>query len=212
MPLPAEDHAYFLELQTQTGWGRTLRRFFEWCLPSQPARVLDVGTGPALGPALAAAQGHWAVGVDYDAAMLAQRQHPLAVLAKAEHLPFPKAWFDLTTASNLLFLLDDPLPALQEMARVTAPQGRVAVLNPSEQMSVAAAQALIEAHHLEGLARDSLLNLAARAEAHHRWDENALADLFARAGLRLIATRTAMRPGLLRWGLGAPLPQNQGVT
>ncbi len=202
MPLPAEDHAYFLELQTRTGWGRTLARFVGWCLPERPARVLDVGTGPALAPALAAQRGHWAVGIDSDPEMLTQRLHPLVALARAEALPFPAGAFDLTLASNLLYLLPNPLPALQEMARVTAPGGHVAVLNPSEHMSVAAAQALAAARGLEGLARETLLNLAARAEAHYRWDAAALEALFARAGLRLTATRTAMRPGLLRWALG----------
>ncbi len=204
MPLLAEDHTYFRELQTRTGWGRTLARFLAWCLPPTPTRMLDVGTGPALAPALAATQGHWALGVDNDAQMLAQRLHPLAVLADARHLPFPARQFGVTTASNLLFLLADPLPALREMARVTARHGRVAVLNPSEHMTVAAAQALADARGLEGLARASLLNLAARAEAHHRWNASALAALFARAGLKLIATRTAMGQGLLRWGWGIP--------
>ena len=204
MNLPP-DHDYFLELQTNTGWGRTLARFLAWCLPAAPARVLDVGTGPALAPALAAQQGHTAIGIDNDPAMLAQRLHPAAALADARRLPFPNAVFDVTLASNVLYLMDDPLPALREMARVTAPAGHVAVLNPSEAMSVAAAAALADARGLTGLARETLLNLAARAEAHHRWDADALADLFARAGLRLTATRTSMRPGLLRWALAQPV-------
>ena len=201
MPLPANDHDYFLELQTKTGWGRTLARFLAWCLPAAPARVLDVGTGPALAPALAAQQGYTAVGVDNDPAMLAQSLHPAVALADAERLPFPAGAFDLTLASNLLYLLPEPLPVLREMARVTASGGRVAVLNPSEGMSVAAATALADARGLTGLARETLLNLAARAEANYRWDADALAALFARAGLQMTATRTTMGPGLLRWGM-----------
>ena len=205
MNLP-HDHDYFLELQTNTGWGRTLARFLAWCLPAAPARVLDVGTGPALAPALAARQGHIAIGIDNDPAMLAQRLHPIAALADAKHLPFHTDAFDVTLASNILYLMDDPLPALREMARVTASEGSVAVLNPSEVMSIAAATALADDRGLTDLARATLLNLAARAEAHHRWDADALAALFARAGLRLTDTRTAMGPGLLRWALAQPLP------
>ena len=201
MPLPAEDHDYFLELQTRTGWGKTLARFLEWCLPAPPARVLDVGTGPALAAALASQHGHFAVGVDHDPTMLAQSLHPTVALAAAEALPFPTGAFDLTLASNLLYLLPAPLPALREMARVTALGGHVAVLNPSEQMSVAVARALADARGLQGLARETLLNLAARAEANFRWSPADLAALFERAGLRLTATRTAMGPGLLRWAL-----------
>ena len=201
MPLPAHDHDYFLELQTNTGWGRVLARFLAWCLPETPARVLDVGTGPGLAPALAAQQGHAAVGVDNDAAMLAQSLHPAVVLAEGARLPFPAGAFDLTLASNVLYLLPEPLPVLREMARVTASGGRVAVLNPSERMSVAAATALADERGLTGLARETLLNLAARAEAGFRWDAAALADLFAGVGLQMTATRTTMGPGLIRWGL-----------
>ena len=202
MPLPAEDHAYFLALQTRTGWGRTLARFVAWSLLPAPTRILDVGTGPALAPALAAQAGHFAVGLDSDAAMLAQRLHPPGVQAVAEALPFPDGAFGLTLAANVLYLLDTPLPALREMARVTAPGGRVAVLNPSERMSVAAATALADERGLSGLARETLLNLAARAEARYRWSAADLGALFARAGLRLRATRLAMGPGLLRWAWG----------
>ncbi len=201
MSLPAEDHDYFLALQTRTGWGKTLARFLEWCLPDRPVRVLDVGAGPALASALAAQRGHWVVGVDRDPLMLAQSLHPTVALADAGALPFGAGAFDLTLASNLLYLLPDPLPALREMARVTAPGGYVAVLNPSERMSVAAARALADARGLTGLARETLLNLAARAEACYRWSPADLGALFARVGLRLVRTRTAMRPGLLRWAL-----------
>ncbi len=201
MPSLPPDSTYFLELQTRTGWGKTLARFLAWCLPASPARVLDVGTGPALAPALAAQRGHFAIGADHDPEMLVQSLHPLITLAAAEALPFPTGAFDLTLASNLLYLLPDPLPALREMARVTVIGGHVAVLNPSEHMSVAAARTLADARGLTGLARETLLNLAARAETHHRWAPADLGALFARAGLRLTATRTAMRPGLLRWAL-----------
>lgn len=204
MPLPAEDHDYFLTLQTRTGWGRTLARFVAWALPSTRGKVADIGSGPALAAALAAQQGHWAVAVDNDPAMLAQALHPQVVLSDAARLPFPAQSLDTALASNLLYLLAEPLAVLQEMARVIRPTGRVALLNPSEKMSVRAAGALAEARGLEGLARETLLNLAARAEVHHRWDAAALTALCRAAGLRLTATRTAMGPGLLRWAWAQP--------
>jgi hypothetical protein len=102
----------------------------------------------------------------------------------------------------LLFLLTSPLEALEEMVRLLAPDGQVAVLNPSEQMSVQAVQALVEARGLQGVARDSLLNWAERAEAHARWDEQDLRALFSAAGLQLADTCLRLGPGLARFAKG----------
>jgi hypothetical protein len=76
--------------------------------------------------------------------------------------------------------------------------GQVCLLNPSERMSVAAAAHLADERHLEGVARSSLLDWAARAEKHARWNESDLRALLSSAGLRLEATTTRMGPGLAR--------------
>ena len=90
------------------------------------------------------------------------------------------------------------------MARLVQPEGRVALLNPSERMSIAAAADLAAERGLQGLERASLCEWAARAEAHHRWDAGELAALFKAAGLRLEETTIKMGPGLARLAMGKP--------
>lgn len=102
------------------------------------------------------------------------------------------------TASNLLFLLESPLLALQELRRVLRSEGQLCLLNPSEQMSREAALALAEQRGLSGLERDSLLEWARRAEAGSRWDESGLRRLLREAGLVLVESALRIGPGLAR--------------
>ncbi len=110
-------------------------------------------------------------------------------------LPFPAGRFHLATASNLLFLLAEPQRALGEMRRVLRRPGQIAMLNPSEYLNVQAATFLADSRSLHGLARDSLLNWAALAEAHGRWIEFELDGMFQSVGLHLIAARLTVGPG-----------------
>ncbi|MDD5467937.1 MAG: methyltransferase domain-containing protein [Anaerolineales bacterium] len=195
--------ADFLEIQTQTGWGRTLHRFADWCHPQTGWRVLDVGCGPGLLPSLFARRGCLAFGVDLDAGIVhSPRLHHEICLGNAGCLPFASQSFHLVTASNLLFLMQAPESALWEMARLTRPGGWVCVLDPSERLTVASAQSLAEQRRLTGLARASLINWATLAESHRRWDEAELKALFAGAGLELRETGTLVGAGLARMGRG----------
>ena len=128
--------------------------------------------------------------------------HPQVVAADVLHLPFSVQSFDLITASNLLFLLPDPQVTLREMTNLLHPNGQIAMLNPTEHLTVAAATELADKRNLSGLARDSLLNWAARAEAHFHWTESETAQLFAAAGLALTETHTTMGPGFARFARG----------
>jgi len=196
----------FLEIQTQTGWGRVLQSFANWCQPQAGWITLDVGCGPGLLPALFSQYGCLAFGVDLDPAMLIpSRLHPKLTVADAIHLPFPDHTVHLVTVCNLLFLLEDPLLALQEMARLIRPQGQVAVLNPSEHMSLATAVVLADQRGLQGLDRDSLLNWATLAETNRRWGEGELTKLFTAAGFRLVETMLRVGPGLARFARGVKI-------
>lgn len=200
MALPqAQDASYFLDLQTRTGWGQTLAGFAAWCSPRAGWRTLDVGCGPGLLPALFSRAGCWAVGADLDAGMFQPAPlHSCVVQADGLHLPFPGEAFDLVTASNLLFLLDKPELVLLELRRVLRTAGRLCLLNPSENMSVTAATRLADARGLSGLARETLVNYAWRAERHARWDTQQLASLLAAAGLKLERSDLRMGEGLAR--------------
>ncbi|OGO14627.1 MAG: hypothetical protein A2032_04155 [Chloroflexi bacterium RBG_19FT_COMBO_49_13] len=119
-----KDAVYFHELQTKTGWGRTLYGFAEWCAPEPGWLTLDVGCGPGLLPAIFSQLGCRAVGVDLDPKMFHPSPlHPITSIADVNALPFPSHTFDLVTSTNLLFLLPQPILALIEMKRVLQPGG-----------------------------------------------------------------------------------------
>lgn len=105
-------------------------------------RVLDLATGTgdlaiAIAEALPEAQ---VTGVDPSARMLAVFREKLGTLADriellegdAQALPFADARFDATTIAFGIRNVPDRARALAEMARVTRPGGRVAVLELSE--------------------------------------------------------------------------------
>lgn len=101
------------------------------------ARVLDVACGPGnFTRAFARAAGSGlAVGVDASRTMLAQAARepadaPAAYLrADAGDLPFAGGTFDAVCCFAALYLIEEPLRALDEIARVVAPGGRVALLS-----------------------------------------------------------------------------------
>lgn len=97
-------------------------------------RLLDVGTGPGTLAHRAAARGAWVIGVDPEAGMLdVARAAPIAAagiefrLAGVPGLPFPDEAFDVVTANFVINHVGDPRAAVADLARVTAPGGRVGV-------------------------------------------------------------------------------------
>lgn len=197
------DSEYFYALQTQTGWGRTLAGFVEWC-EAQPGWItLDVGCGPGLLPALLEKKGCKTAGVDLDEGMFRPRPiHKAVAAADVFALPFAAQTFDLITASNLLFLLDQPTLALVEMKRLVKHGGKVALLNPTEILNVEAAEYFAGQRGLEGMARDTFVNWARRAEANHRWTEDEIRALYSSAGLKYMAGIIKVGPGFARFSWG----------
>ena len=202
MPRPYNtmpDFSNFLEIQTKTAWGRTLAEFASFCVPQPASVILDVGCGPGLLPALFACEGHIAVGVDTDLSLLSFPLSSNLVQTDAFSLPFPPTTFNLITVTNLLFLLADPLLALKEWARILIPNGEMCLLNPSENLSVAAATQLADSRALDGTARKSLLNWAQNAESHFRWTEAETRELLTQAGLRIEESVLRVGPGFARF-------------
>lgn len=99
-------------------------------------------------------------------------------------------------------MLADPGGALRQIRDFLRPGGFLNVLNPSERLSIIAAETLARRHGLQGVARESLVNWAKNAEANRRWGEADLAALFAEAGYELLDTALIMGPGFARLGRG----------
>ncbi len=193
------DAQYFLELQISTGWGRMLASFSRWCAPQPGQTTLDVGCGPGLLSTLFNQAGAGAFGIDHDLEMLQTSLYSEIANARAGRLPFAAHTFDLVTASNLLYLNAQPLQLLADMVRVLRPGGRVCLLNPSEKMTLKAAEQLADERRLEGLARETLLNYGQRAENNFRWSHDEIADIFQGLNLTDFQTTLRMGPGLVRY-------------
>ena len=102
-------------------------------------QVVDVGCGAGLDSLIAATMvgptGH-VIGVDMTPAMLAKARHSAAEAhvrtvefreGYAEALPVPDGWADVVISNGVLNLMPDKPTALQEMARVLKPTGRLQI-------------------------------------------------------------------------------------
>jgi ubiquinone/menaquinone biosynthesis C-methylase UbiE len=101
--------------------------------------ALDVGTGPGQIPIKLARRlpQLQIVGIDLSEAMLAAARKNVAAagvesqvgfeMGDACRLPFPDHHFDLAMCNSLLHHVADPLATLNELARVTRPQGALLV-------------------------------------------------------------------------------------
>ena len=92
-------------------------------------RVLDVGTGPGLVAATAAARGADVVGIDFSEAMLAEarRLHPEIEFraGSADALPFEDGEFDEVVGNFVLHHCGQPDEVLKEAFRVLRRDGRM---------------------------------------------------------------------------------------
>ena len=147
-------------------------------------RILDVGCGGGEFLAYAQALGAEASGVDPAPGM-----REIAVArgldvrdAGAEELPWADATFDAVTAFNALQFADDTFDALDEMARVLKPGGRIVIANWAERAlnDLDAIELALSADEPEP---DGEMRVAGGLEA-----------LFDEAGLTLVASGVTKAP------------------
>ncbi|MDW7774520.1 MAG: class I SAM-dependent methyltransferase [Desulfobulbaceae bacterium] len=94
------------------------------------SRILDVAAGTGEVTRLLQQQGHEVVSLDQSREMLRQaaEKGAVAAIGRAEKLPFADNSFDALTFTYLLRYVEDPLPCMQELARVVRPGGSVGMV------------------------------------------------------------------------------------
>jgi demethylmenaquinone methyltransferase / 2-methoxy-6-polyprenyl-1,4-benzoquinol methylase len=126
------------------GLARTWRKnLVEWSQASEGNRVLDCATGTgdlAIEFKKAVGQTGKVIGIDFCAGMLEsapskaqkERLDVLFELGDVTALNYPSQEFDITSIAYGIRNVVDPVLALQEMARVTKPDGHVMILETGE--------------------------------------------------------------------------------
>ena len=96
--------------------------------------LLDVGCGTASLVVHAAAQGAFAVGMDYSAALIDHHRKSTTlpiVMADVQCLPIQDASFDLVVCHGLIEHMPDPAACARELLRVVRPGGRLMISVPA---------------------------------------------------------------------------------
>lgn len=191
------------QVQGSGGWARILEAFAAFVEAQPGQRLLDVGSGPGALVRQMARRGCHAVGVDADPGMVARAEELAAGLKGAEFrqgsvlgLPFGDGEFDVVTATNVIFLLPEPVAGLREMARVCKTGGRVAMLNPAARLTEAAARTYAVEAGLSEVDTLSLTHWGRIAEGHPRFTRSDLKTMLPAAGLALERVEAQVGRGL----------------
>jgi ubiquinone/menaquinone biosynthesis C-methylase UbiE len=183
---------YFTQVQATSGWERILASFARFVAPDRSAQVIDVGCGPGSLVRKLACEVAFAYGCDADQYMIDQAQKLAEEqgvrnvefrVGRLPDLPYAPDRFDAVTATNVIFLQHNPATALGGMVNVCKPGGLVAMLNPSPQMSVAAATVYADQHGLTEFNRVSFINWGNVAEQSQRFSAAQIVKMFEAAGL-----------------------------
>ncbi|PJF42336.1 MAG: hypothetical protein CUN55_10180 [Phototrophicales bacterium] len=194
---------YYQKMQANQGWVIILESFARFIAPQPEQLVLDIGTGPgALVNILATQHQARVYGVDYSFQLMRSARSNYAnlgtvfVTGALPTLPFGDNTIDIATATNVLYLLDDPQSAVVEISRILKPNGQLVMLNPSPKMSVASATALANERNLTGFERENFIDWGQIAEDHVRWSIEDIKALFAPANLVIDEWRERIGDGL----------------
>ena len=115
--------------------GREWARFFQDHLPDGPLDILDDGTGAGFFAVILSRLGHRVTAIDYSDQMILRARErfdalglPVATIQMdVQNLRFEKESFDAVVTRNVLWNLDSPKRAYQEINRVLRPGGTVIV-------------------------------------------------------------------------------------
>lgn len=180
---------FFDRLENEEPYAGLLTALAALGAPAKDARCLDVGCGTGRLVRDLSARCQEVVGVDASAQMVSRAslraraegaRNVSFQEAWAEALPFEGGAFDVVTASNLLTTVADPVAALKEAARVLRPSGRLALLEPTPDLSHAGVTAFLKTQEHTPFTARALLSWSGAVEVHRAFDEAKMdADLRA---------------------------------
>ncbi|PYZ97958.1 SAM-dependent methyltransferase [Alteribacter lacisalsi] len=190
----------FFDRMAQTDWLSSLHReMIVMAGPRKNKRIFDSGCGTGRLLARAAEKGTVLTGIDLSPRMIeASRKHLKMVCpenktvlqtADAEQLPFDDKTFEISLCACVLFLLPDPERAFSELARVTSE--KIVLLNPSENLSLDAAQVYIMEKNLKGDEKDMLMQWGRVSERRHRFSAESIRLLAEKNGFTVTGNRLA---------------------
>ncbi|WP_062197798.1 class I SAM-dependent methyltransferase [Massilibacterium senegalense] len=179
----------FFDDMVQTNWLSSIHeRLKELTGSWQNQDVLDVGCGTGRFLIRGINEARSVTGIDLSPGMIEFAEKIVQesnVATKATFLagdacalPFPNQSFDVVIATCLLFLLPNPEDGLKEMMRVVKPNGKLAILNPSEQLTEQVAENICNEYGLEGFERKSFLHWAKVATRRHRYAKETFSSWF----------------------------------
>ena len=168
---------------------REVREVVAWIAPRRDERVLDAACGPARLAQALAPRVERVCGVDLCASMIRLAREcqlhsagsVLFAVGDVERLPYRSRSFHLATCAYAFANFPDPLKVLQELARVTRRDGRIAIVDLVAPEDPAQRGFLCRLETLRG-------HLPARILSRSEFDA-----LFRRAGLLLESCRFARR-------------------
>lgn len=162
--------------------------------------VLDVGCGSGRFLLRGASEASSVTGIDLSCGMIdfAKKLYEerkietkaTFLTGDACSLPFLDESFDLVIATCLLFLLPNPEEGLKEMMRVVKPDGKLAILNPSERLTEQVAEKISNDAKLEGFEKKSFLHWAKVATRRHRYSKHTFSSWFTPYSVKTIKHHT----------------------
>jgi ubiquinone/menaquinone biosynthesis C-methylase UbiE len=162
----------------------------------QGKQILDVGCGTGRFLLRGVKEAEHVTGIDLSTEMIkASKQtffyHNLDskasfIEADAYHLPFENHQFDISVSTCVLFLLPEPVIAMDEMIRVTKPEGTIAMLNPSLKMNQKEANRYCKENEITGFEQKTLLQWSTISTSRHLYSSEQLTEFFSGKGAKEI--------------------------
>ncbi|QOY34406.1 class I SAM-dependent methyltransferase [Anaerobacillus isosaccharinicus] len=155
-------------------------------------KVLDVGCGTGRFLLRGVKEASHVVGIDLSSEMIKACKQTFTshevdekatfVVGDAYKLPFEDDEFDIAVSTCVLFLLPEPMIAMEEMIRVIKEDGMIAMLNPSLKMNQEEALRYCNDHGLTDFEQKTLLQWSTISTSRHTFSTDQLIDYFTESG------------------------------